>query len=102
VYDWKTGKIYPKHREQAALYALLTFALYPEIPETTVHFVYLDQNKSVPYYFRRESAQLERDRVVEKIKQIERAVEHDMFPAQPQFLCRYCNFSRANKGPCAF
>lgn len=102
VYDWKTGKIYDKHSEQAKLYGLLALAKYPEVAHVDIYFVYLDQKTSKPFIVHRKNSDSDRKFFEDKVSQVELAIQHDMFPAQPQFLCRYCAYSRANKGPCSF
>ena len=42
VIDHKSGKIYPDHAEQADLYALASFIMYPHIKKIVVGFWYLD------------------------------------------------------------
>lgn len=59
VIDFKTGKEYPDHEEQAELYALTVFEAYPEVNDLLVEFWYLDQKHVTPYAFTRVDDHLE-------------------------------------------
>jgi len=42
VGDFKTGKIYPEHIDQASLYATVGYALFPKVKKVEVEFIYID------------------------------------------------------------
>lgn len=49
VVDWKTGRAYPEHRDQAKYYALAVWKLLNEIP--LVRFVYVNDWAMEHFYF---------------------------------------------------
>lgn len=99
VYDWKTGKIYDDHAQQRELYSLALFARYPKLQEVRAVHVYLDQGQNREQtYHRSQSKQLQDGWV----RRVERMMTEKEFIPNPTYLCRYCNFSRFNGGPCRF
>lgn len=99
VYDWKSGKIYDDHAKQREVYALCVFAENPEVTEVQSVSTYIDlmQNRSTGYH---------RDQIPPMMKKWENEVKlmmgDDVYPANPGFHCKWCGFSRSNKGPCKF
>lgn len=99
VYDWKTGRVYDDHSQQRELYALALFSHYPELPEIRAVHVYLDQGQNREQTFHRsQSEQLQAGWV----RRVDRMMTEKDFIPNPTYLCRYCNFSRFNGGPCRF
>jgi hypothetical protein len=103
IKEWKTGKVYDEHQMQRYLYGMVTLIQHPEVDEVEVETVYLDQNgKDAKQVFHRDNLQFMKSDWGSRIVKVENAIERDMFPANPQFLCRYCDFSKQNGGPCQF
>lgn len=102
VWDWKTGKIYPKHDDQKELYALGVFCAHSDIEVVTATHVYVDlgQNRE-RIYSRAFDFERLKEKWGEKGKRLERLTEQDYIP-RPQFLCRYCSYSKEKGGPCKF
>lgn len=99
VYEFKTGKMYKDHDSQKNLYGTAALIEHPEkewVDVTGVYFDLKDSRKiSYPRYMLKEyKGMWDRD-----IKEIE---ECENFIPEPQFGCRWCRFSKANGGPCAF
>lgn len=99
VYDWKTGKIYDDHEQQREIYSLATFALYPEAREVDCYHVYVDLQKTVKQSFHRDLTPDLQNRWGRRFRALETAVE---FPYNPQYSCRWCQYSKAQGGPCPF
>ena len=96
LYDWKTGKVYDDHDEQANLYAVAGY--YMGAASVDVKFFYLDQNIIQPYNYDRE----ELEGLVKDIEARAEAVTSDrIFATNPSWRCKYCHFRRENGGPCA-
>lgn len=104
IYEWKTGGIYEEeHAAQRMKYGTVALLQHPEYERVQIITVYLDHQKFrvVDYYqmmineyrldLQREVRELEADRI---------------FITKPQFMCRYCQFSRAAtnnpEAPCPF
>jgi CRISPR/Cas system-associated exonuclease Cas4 (RecB family) len=99
IYEWKTGKIYDEHIEQRFLYGLIALLKFPKYNTITVTNVYFDQKKKVAQEFKRENVNFMKDTWAKRFKKVE---SEQQFPPNPQFLCRYCSFSKQNGGPCQF
>lgn len=99
IYDWKTGKIYPEHDDQKALYSLAVFSEHPTLQRVRAIHVYTDlgQNREVTYD--REQMHSLRELWTSRANHLE---ERKIFIPEPSFMCRYCSFSRGNGGPCRF
>ena len=94
--DYKTGKVYDDHDQQADLYALAGFKMGAE--RVDVKFYYCDQNLVQPYSYTIE----ELPGLVESVEARANIVTTDRnFPTNPSWKCRYCHFRRDNGGPCA-
>lgn len=99
LYEWKTGKKYPEHATQMWYYAVMAMLHYPEVDGVDVYAGYLDlgQNKHVWY---------PRHMMMEYVPALKRYMAEpgndEIFMPKPDFMCRYCNFSRQNGGPCQF
>ena len=99
LYEWKTGKKYPEHRQQAMLYGLIAMLHHPEYATVNVTTVYFDQGKNVGAMYHRDML----DTYIALMKTDWERIEADeIFMPKPQFMCRYCDFSRHNGGPCQF
>lgn len=84
IYDWKTGRFYPEHADQAQAYV----ALAPEAGRYQTLFVYLDQYPRVESAFHsREERQAYRDDITERVNVLRAAEE---YPANPGESCRWC------------
>lgn len=94
--DYKTGKIYDDHDQQADLYALSAFKSGAK--RVDVYFYYLDQNVVQPYHYEeRELPSLE----AAVAERADKVTSDRVFPTNPSWRCRYCHFRRENGGPCA-
>lgn len=100
LWDWKTGKHYPDHLEDMEVYALASLSAHPEVEVVTVTYTYVDKGQNRERIF---SRQFEYDGLKEKwAARVEKMEKATQFIPNPQFLCRYCPYSRGNGGPCQF
>lgn len=99
VYDWKTGKIYPDHDDQKDIYSTATLSKYPHLYEVRAIHVYLDIGKNKEKTTHRNQVADVQKRFEHRVHMMECCVE---FIPKPQFLCRYCGYSRVNGGKCQF
>jgi RecB family exonuclease len=99
VGDYKTGKEYPDHEEQAELYGIAGLSLYPQIEEVQFKYLYLDQGTEREFVFKRaQLPELKRGWLNKT-----RAMLNDKtFAPRPNSSCKWCHFRRDNNGPCAF
>ena len=100
IADWKTGKRYSAHNEQAELYGLAALVASPELNEAVVHMCYVDQkvdNHSVKAVFREDVPEL----VERWSAKIAPMFNDTKFAMKPGPLCGWCAYSRAKGGPCA-
>lgn len=99
VYEWKTGKIYDDHAYQSELYGTIALGLHPEKSSAIVSNVYFDQGKKHD----REYRQVDLDGLRMLWDRRHKDVTNDdIYPANPGFYCRWCDFSKAKGGPCQF
>lgn len=94
IYDWKTGKQYDEHSEQAEAYV----ALAPPADRYQTSFVYLDQ---YPTTMTKLHSTEERDSYRETITaDIIRLREATVYPGRPGGGCRYCPLNWRAGGGC--
>lgn len=99
-WDWKTGKVYDDHVKQKEFYsAVMLNTLLPEVEKVVFSNVYVDLQKAVPHEFTRSEILNLQARWGNRIALMERDTECS---PTPNFFCRYCSFSKAKGGPCAF
>ena len=94
--DYKTGKVYDDHDDQAELYAVAGRKMGAK--KVNVKFYYMDQNTVQPYKF----DENELDALVDKIEARALKVTSDrLFPTKPSWKCKWCFFSKQKGGKCA-
>lgn len=95
LFDWKSGKIYPKHEAQGLSYCAMEPGQY-DIYRT--HFVYLDAPCHIETReYSPVRVEAERIKISERIEQIREA---PFYPAKPGNHCRYCHKSYKLGGDC--
>lgn len=99
VYEFKTGKIYPNHTSQQLLYGTAALVQHPEIEGVDVTNIYFDLKKNKKIYYPQAMLREYKPMWTKKIEEIENCEE---FIPEPGYRCRWCRFSKANGGPCAF
>lgn len=99
VLDWKTGKIYPGHADQASLYSLAVFSEEPDVQRVRARHIYLDLGKEREKVFDRNEMHQLRTAWEQRVERLENAKE---FIPNPNYGCRYCPYSKGNGGPCKF
>lgn len=99
VYDWKTGKVYEEHFDQRELYGIISLILHPQYDTVRVENVYTDLQQIEHNTFYREELENAKDKWMERVGKIE---SDEVFVPNPQFACRWCDFSSVNGGPCPF
>ena len=104
VIDWKTGRIYPEHVDQASLYATVGYVLFPKIRKVVVEFGYLDQGEMHSYTYTLAKLRYNLRYWKAHGRQLMSATK---FPATPGFpACQLCGFrtdkklANGEKGPC--
>lgn len=101
IVDHKTGKVYPKHREQLELYSATGLLLFPEATEAVAKNYYTDIGlaATLSYELKREGVPVVLEKWTNRVAKME---ADDKFPANPSAGCRWCSFRRSNGGPCSF
>lgn len=97
VYEWKTGKKYPDHKDQRVLYGLAGLLMNPEYDRCVVETVYLDSGEI-------EKAQMDRAAMGSYKWLWERRMNKcqppQSYAERPNWKCRFCDYSEANGGKC--
>lgn len=84
--DWKTGK--PKHgSDQLALFALVLFAVYPQVDEVRTKYVWLKNGTATGETFRREDIPRIWNLYATDIMRLENAHGSGVFPPKTSGLC---------------
>lgn len=105
VYDWKTGKEWPEHYEQKELYSIGIMAEHPETTHVKAVHVYLDLGKQTIREYHRDQLPARRaqwDSKAKKLYDYIRMGDQGQWIPEPNYLCKWCAFSKGNKGPCKF
>jgi CRISPR/Cas system-associated exonuclease Cas4 (RecB family) len=97
VADYKTGKVYDDHEEQAKLYAMGCFHEH-DVSSVEVVFYYLDQSSMQVYNYTRDDIYLLNVGILERANRVNM---DRLFPTNPSYKCRWCHFRKENGGPCA-
>ena len=97
VYDWKTGKKYPEHAEQRALYGLAGLLTYPQAERTIVSHVYLDQRKTESTEFHADGTEGMKWMWERRCNKVQ---PPQPYPETPSWKCKFCNYSQRNGGKC--
>lgn len=99
VYDWKSGKVYPEHNDQKVLYALAVLAEHPEVTNVAAIHTYLDLGKNTRVEYHRDQMDTHRKLWAARVHAMEN--DKELMP-NPNYLCRWCAYSKAMGGPCRF
>jgi len=99
VIDYKTGRQYPGHRDQAHVYAMVSMALEPNITKVDVEFWYLDSGQTREWQWGRKDFETMKKIWVSRIGKM-----HDCkdFQAMPNKFCKWCSYNIASGGPCKY
>lgn len=99
VYDWKTGRQYDEHYDQKEIYSIAALRSTLGATEARAIHVYLDQRTNTERTYHIDNIDLRMRQWEDRVGKME---EETQFIPNPQFLCRYCSFSKAKGGPCRF
>lgn len=98
IVDYKTGN--PKDGEKIGLEDKEQLLIYKmAIEQATkkkvrnLQFYYLDNNSELNFSGDEKDVANVKDKIVEKMKNIEGAIKENSFPPQPSLLCKYCDFN---------
>lgn len=96
IFDYKTGRVYPKdHEMQAKIYAYVVYRMTGEIPE--VVFIYIDEGGETPYTF----VQSDMDYIGNEINRILWDIENMndfLYPENVTKQCNYCSYKNICRG----
>lgn len=108
VVDFKTGKLREEHADQTGFYALNVFKAMPRVKKITTGLWYLDHpqqekqklHNPTIYDYTRKDDYGHLDELWKARAQI--LLNERIYPAKPNFLCGWCEYSKDNGGPCQF
>jgi hypothetical protein len=102
IQDLKSGREYPDHEHQGALYAAIGFAMFPKIDGCDVEFWYIDGGYPVSFEFSRKQLALERAFWLEEGQELLKPHPEKFYKPNPSDdNCKWC-FLRSDKGgPCS-
>lgn len=89
VFDWKTGKRRPDF-SQLELFALQTFVHFPKVQTVHSKFLWIKDGKSDSEVYTRDQMPILWEKLLTRIKRIEKAAETNTWPAKPSGLCPWC------------
>jgi len=97
--DYKSGRVYDGHDDQAELTAVATHLWYPNAKEIEIEFWYIDKGRIVTYHF--EVTYLEQrlkywDKEGKKL-----LAEEKFIPTPSEDACKWCSFRSDKGGPCS-
>lgn len=96
IVDLKTGNYYPKYIEQAELYALFTFILYPDMKEIDVEFWYSKTGDVITYTFLRSMMKNSIEMWNGRVKKLFK--ETKWLPTENQY-CNWCGIKKCGECP---
>lgn len=89
VFDWKTGKRRPDF-SQLELFALQVFVHHPQVQTVHSKFLWIKEGKSDAEVYKRDQMPILWEKLLTRIKRIEKAAETNTWPAKPSGLCPWC------------
>jgi len=95
LWDYKSGKVYDDHDQQADLYALSAFKQGAE--QVTVKFYYLDKDMVQPYHYDVSEVAGLLDTILSRAAAV---TEDRTWATNPSWKCKWCHFQKAKGGPC--
>jgi CRISPR/Cas system-associated exonuclease Cas4 (RecB family) len=99
VIDFKSGKYRIPSEDQVELYAIVGYAMHPEVKTVKAEFWFIDQNDS---YMREYSAE-ELERLKTKYEKAAEALYNtEVWVENPSRECKWCTYSKSKGGPCKF
>lgn len=100
VEDWKSGRQYPEHPDQIATYVAIAAAHHPDATEYRGRLIYIDQGiVTPPKITAADRIKPIRMLMDGRIKNAEADAE---WPTRSGSHCRWCDYSKANDGPCRY
>ena len=98
IQDFKTGQVYPEHKQQMTDYIPLVAPLYPEAERFTTRLVYIDQGDVTPP----KHVEADKLRPIRLLLdgRIANAEADTIFPENPGSACKWCNYHGKHGGPC--
>ncbi len=99
AYEWKTGKEWPEHLMQKMLYGMVLLVLFPQVDEVSVTGVYFDQGHNRKIVYKRAMLGTYKWQWLRKFETMD--ADKTCAP-NPNFLCKWCDYSKAKGGPCSF
>lgn len=99
-FEWKTGKLYDSHLAQKMLYGMVLLILYPDVKTTSITGVYFDHpkhNKKIVY-----SRSMLGTYKWMWLRRFDTMDADNVCAPNPSFLCKWCDYSKGNGGPCSF
>lgn len=107
IVDWKTGKVYPEHKQQRSLYALGGLQLVElgvlaggsKDVQLTAEHIYIDTGQSATEKFQFKHLKKLKQEWMARIKQMMSDTVFQPIPSKQN--CRYCKFAKSRGGPCA-
>lgn len=98
LYEWKTGKQYPKeHMAQAHLYSVAMLCHYPDHDSVDAMITYVDEMDVRKISYPR-SMMFEYKPMLRR--EAGKIADATVFPPMPSFRCQWCPYSRQRGGPC--
>jgi len=97
LFEWKTGKMYDEHTDQAHLYAMVGLIEHPEFKNVEVSIRYLDFGTDKKEVYDRDQLKMMKLLWKGRLKQMD---TDKTFSPNPSYMCRWCDFSRERGGPC--
>jgi RecB family exonuclease len=98
IYDFKSGKSYPSHKQQLELYALIGLALHPEYERAECGAIYIDSGKiGHKLTITRQEADAARPAWTERALKM---FGDDELKATPGSACYWCAYKSKVGGPC--
>lgn len=101
IIDYKTGKKMPAQKDletnlQLGLYHLALTTRWPHLrpDQVTVSLYFLKHNDKVSATPTEKTAKALKDRVLQTVREIEKAQESGVFPPLPSALCDYCGYRK--------
>jgi hypothetical protein len=98
IYEFKTGRMYPDHDEQRALYGLTGLLTTPK-RKVTVIGLYFDLGEEVQSFYDLDSLAAYKWLWTKRINDTADPLSHIPHPGRH---CKWCPYAKGEGGPCAF
>jgi hypothetical protein len=99
LYDWKTGKVDDREKDQLLISAAMIFAQYPQVMKIRTLYVWLKEDATTTLDVTREQMPEFWTKILPEVGRYTKDVQQNTFPPKPSGLCGWCPVKSCEHNP---